>query len=113
MSDIASSLPVRGATGDLLVNLFDYAGNTFNPATKEMQASILAGITGIEASQAAILAGVTGIEGVVALEDTQKDVLAGVTGIEARLPAALGATAMAALKYSAPFNMVMLDVYPP
>ena len=89
--DINSSLPVRGATGDLLVSLFDYAGATFNPATKELQESILAGVTGLEASNISILAGVTGLEassisilaGVTGLEASAGLILAGVTGLEA------------------------------
>ena len=83
MGDISSSLPVRGATGDLLVNLFDYAGATFNPATKDLQTSILAGVTGLDATLVSILEGVTGIAAVVATEETLGDVLAGVTGIAA------------------------------
>lgn len=91
MADISSNLPVRGATGDLLVSIFDYAGATFNPATKELQASILAGITAQQPDISGILAGVTGIEaintnilaGVTSLEASNSAILDGVTGLEA------------------------------
>lgn len=107
--DIDSSLPVRGSTGDLIVNIVDYAGATFNPATKELQTSILAGVTGLEASATSILAGVTGLEasniailaGVTGLEATSVSILAGVTGLEATSTSILaGVTAIEASSVS-------------
>jgi len=89
MGDIDSNLPVRAASGDVVVNLLDINGATMNPASEGTSLDILAGLTGLADSVAtettlqSVLAGVTGIEAIVATESTQLSVLAGVTAIEA------------------------------
>ena len=99
--EASSTAILAGVTGLEASSISILAGVT---GIESSQAGILAGITGLEASATAILAGVTGLEatstailaGVTGLEATSVSILAGVTGVEARLPAVLGATAMAA-----------------